>query len=274
MRAEELIDFGKKIKKIRADKKLELKIISDETKININYLKSIEEGKFDFLPELYVRSFLKLYVKHLGEDASIFLNEYDSIKSDEQQLKVTVITDEELKNFKPPEQQHKLKNQISAIIEKIKPYLRQINFIWLAIGTIVVVLIIYSLISSGNKQQIISAGSTGKSLIDTQKMSKDIITPSLYSDKIFNNTKDLDLEIKAIERTWLQISVDDSVASDHIFDKGMILSWHAKEKFRIRIGNAAGVRMFLNGKDLGTLGEAGEVVNIDLTQHGIQNNSL
>ena len=59
MKEEELLEFGKKLKKLRHSKKIELKKIVEQTKININYLKNIEEGKFDFLPELYVRSFFK-----------------------------------------------------------------------------------------------------------------------------------------------------------------------------------------------------------------------
>lgn len=273
MKEEELLEFGKKLKKIREEKKLDLKKIADVTKININYLNCIEEGKYNFLPELYVRSFLKLYLRQLGKDTSHFLNEYDSIKTEEN-LKVTVISDEELKNIKQPKPPTPLRNQISNIIEKLKPYIRQINVFWLILGTIIVFLLVYSLLKTGNKQQIISAGSTGKSLVIPQQNSVDSISSSLYVQKIFHKTRDLDLELKALERTWLQISVDDSVARDHIFDGGMTHSWYAKEKFRLRIGNAAGVRLILNGKDLGPLGKAGEVVEVDLTENGIQNNSL
>ncbi|UCE05427.1 MAG: DUF4115 domain-containing protein [bacterium] len=270
MREEELLELGEKLKKTRDEKKIDLKKISDQTKININFLKSIEEGKFDFLPELYVRSFLKLYLEQLGEDASHFLNEYDSIKTDKE-LKVTVVTDEDLKNINKPKQ---LRNQISTMIEKLKPYIRQINLIWLGIGAVIVILVIYSLIKDRNNHQVVSAGSTGKLLIvEPQRNSLDTI-PSLPVEKIFNDNKDLNLELNALKKTWMQISVDDSVAKEHIFDNGMTYSWHAKKKFRLLIGNAGGIRLFLNGKNLGPLGKAGEVIKIDLTEDGIQNSSL
>ena len=270
MKEEELLEFGKKLKKLRHSKKIELKKIVEQTKININYLKNIEEGKFDFLPELYVRSFLKLYLQQIEEDVPGLLGEYDSIKS-APPLNVTVITDEDLKNIKKPGQ---FRSQVSTIIEKIKPYIRQMNVIWFVIGTIIIFFVVYSLVKDDNNQQLVSAGSTGQSFIEPVKNTVDTISSSLYVNKIFNKNSDLNLELKTLERTWLQISVDDSFARDHIFDSGMTYGWQAYDKFRLRIGNAAGVRLFLNGKDLGPLGETGEVIKIDLTENGIKNDSF
>jgi transcriptional regulator with XRE-family HTH domain len=270
LKTEELIAYGKKLKKIRQDKKLDLKKISEQTKININYLKDIEEGKFDFLPELYVRSFLKLYIQQLGEDTVIFLNEYDSFKSEEH-LKVRIVTDEELKDIKKGGH---FRSQISTIIEKVKPYIRQMNIIWLVGGVIIIFLVIYSMSRKESTPPIISAGSTGKSLIEHQKVILDTIPSVPYANNIFNKEKDLNLQLKALERTWLQISVDDSVAQEHIFDGGTTFNWRAKEKFRLRIGNAAGIRLILNGKDLGSLGKSGQVIRFDLTEEGIQNRFL
>jgi len=270
LKEEDLIKFGEKLKKTRNEKKIDLNQISDQTKININFLTNIEEGNFNFLPELYVRSFLKLYLQELGEDALDFLNEYDSIKTEEN-LKVTVVTDEDLKDIK---KQKLFRNQIATIIQKIKPYIRQINLIWLGIGAVIVFLVIYSLIKEKNNQQIISAGSTGQSFIEPQLNSADTTASFMRVNKVYNMKKELDLELKALERTWLQINIDDSVAEEHIFDSGMAHNWHAKEKFRLNIGNAAGIRLFLNGKDLGPLGNSGEVIKINLTEEGIQNSSL
>ncbi len=291
MREQELIDFGKKLKKIRNDKKLELKKLSELTKININYLKKIEEGQFDFLPKLYVRSFLKLYVQQLGEDWQGLLQEYDAIKAEtnkseeikpdviktekiksEKPLKVTVITDEDLKKTKKPGHLH---SQILTIIEKIKPYLRQMNIIWFALGVIIIFFAIYSLLKEKNDQPIISAGGViGESLIEPQSILPDTIAPSQDEKQVSQISQNLNLELKALETTWLQIIVDDSIAKELTFDSGTAHSWQAKEKFKLRVGNAAGIRLFLNGRDLGKLGDSGEVIKFDLTEAGIQSSSL
>lgn len=264
------MQLGEKLKQTREARSIELEHISNRTKININFLKDMEKGTFDFLPELYVRHFLKLYIRQLGEDTSKFLDEYDAITTGEE-LDVTIVTEEDIKDFIKPKQ---LRNQISHMIEKIKPYIRQLNFIWFAIGGLIIILIIYSLVKNGNDQQIMTAGSTNKSLMKVQKNSLDT-SSSLFANKLFNRKKELlVLELKALERTWLQISIDDSVAKEYLFESGMDSSWQAEEKFKLWVGNAAGIRLFLNGKDLGPLGQAGKVIKIDVAEDGIQNNSL
>ncbi len=291
MKDQELVAFSKKLKKIRQDKKIELKKISEQTKINIIYLKNIEEGQFDFLPKLYVRSFLKLYIQQLGEDWTSLLIEYDAIKSEgikseedkseiiksdkiksEKTLKVKVVTDEDLKKIKKPGH---LRKQIETVIEKIKPYLRQMNIIWFGLGVIIIFYVIYFLIKEEKDQPIISAGGAiGEALVEPQPNLLDTIATEQDVNKISDVSHDLNLELKALETTWLQIVVDDSVAKELTFNRGTAHKWRAKEKFKLRIGNAAGIRLFLNGQDLGKLGDSGEVIKFDLTENGIQISSL
>ena len=42
----------------------------------------------------------------------------------------------------------------------------------------------------------------------------------------------------------------------------MTLTLEANEKFVIKVGNAGGTKLFLNGKDLGVLGPPGKVTDI------------
>ena len=51
--------FFEELKKQRISQDIELNEISNRTKINLEYLESIEKGDFDFLPYIYVRLFLK-----------------------------------------------------------------------------------------------------------------------------------------------------------------------------------------------------------------------
>lgn len=264
----DLMQLGEKIQLARQERKISLKNIAEQTKINVEFLKSMEEGRFDFLPDLYVRNFLKLFVQQLGQDSFDILNEYDNIiRKDEPEIQT--VTDEDLKNFKPPKD---LRKQFSEIIEKLKPYIRQMNVLWFIMGAIVIVLAVYSLVQERDNQQVIRAGTARTSLVETKAIPVD--TPKTVKQNLFHASQELSLEITALERTWLQISVDDSSAREHIFDNGMRHTWMAKERFNLLIGNGSGVRLSLNGKDLGPLGDAGEVIRIDVTENGIRNNSL
>ena len=271
MNRTDLMQLGEKIQLARQESKISLKNIAEQTKINVEFLKSMEEGRFDFLPDLYVRNFLKLFVQQLGQDSFDILNEYDKItQQDEPEIEtVTTVTDEDLKNFKPPKD---LRKQFSDIIEKIKPYIRQMNVLWFILGALVIVLAVYSLVQERDNQQVIRAGTSRTSLVETKNTPVD--TPKAVKQNLFRTSHELSLELTALERTWLQISVDDSSAKEHIFDNGMQHTWLAKERFNLLIGNGSGVRLSLNGKDLGPLGDSGEVIRIDVTENGVRNNSL
>ena len=60
--------FFEELKKLRISQDIELSEISNRTKINLEYLESIEKGSFDFLPYIYVRLFLKAYCSEIGSD--------------------------------------------------------------------------------------------------------------------------------------------------------------------------------------------------------------
>ena len=264
----DLMQLGEKIQQTRKSKNIALENIADETKINIDFLKSMEQGRFDFLPELYVRSFLKLYVRKLGQDSFDILNEYDEI-TQKKEPEIQTVTDEDLKKFSPKKH---LRSQISDIIEKIKPLIRQINLLWLVLGAVGIALVIYSLVQDRSNQQIFRAGAARSSLVEIK--SNSVESPARVKQNLFQDSKELILELTALERTWLQISVDDSSAREHIFDNGMRHTWQAKERFNVLIGNGSGVRLSLNGKDLGPLGNPNKVVRLNITEHGVRNSSL
>jgi cytoskeletal protein RodZ len=65
------LTLGEKLKKLRSDKRIALNEISRVTKIRLEYLQCLEDGKYDELPaDVYVRGFLKSYGDFLGVDES------------------------------------------------------------------------------------------------------------------------------------------------------------------------------------------------------------
>tara|TARA_B100002051_G_C16737449_1_gene642103 strand:- start:1213 stop:1650 length:438 start_codon:yes stop_codon:yes gene_type:complete len=64
------------LKEKRKTKQISLKEMSEYTKINIGYLESLESGKFDTLPNVYTRLFLRSYCEYIGLDSKEILDEY------------------------------------------------------------------------------------------------------------------------------------------------------------------------------------------------------
>lgn len=60
--------FYRELKNLRDQQKIDLSEVSNRTKININFLESIEKGDFSFLPHSYVRLFVRAYAIEIGAE--------------------------------------------------------------------------------------------------------------------------------------------------------------------------------------------------------------
>lgn len=68
------------------------------------------------------------------------------------------------------------------------------------------------------------------------------------------------LVLKASERTWVQIKDGDAPPFDFILSQGETYTRRTPNQVTILLGNAGTVSVTFDGKELGTLGEAGAVV--------------
>ena len=55
--------------------------------------------------------------------------------------------------------------------------------------------------------------------------------------------------------------MDGQAAFEGTVEKGKEMSWKGKESVEIRAGNAGGIQVTFNGKDMGTLGEVGQIAD-------------
>jgi transcriptional regulator with XRE-family HTH domain len=72
--------LAEEFKQARIKSNLTLNQLAVKTRIDIKFLEAIEEGNFSFLPELYVKAFLKEFANVVGLDADIVLKKYVAAK--------------------------------------------------------------------------------------------------------------------------------------------------------------------------------------------------
>jgi hypothetical protein len=72
--------------------------------------------------------------------------------------------------------------------------------------------------------------------------------------------KPLQLYIIAQQRAWMRIVADGKEKFSGRVSPGNVYSFSGEESMELITGNAAGLRVYYNQTDLGTLGNAGEVV--------------
>ncbi len=72
--------LAEELKEARIKSNLTLKQLSVRTRIDLKFLEAIEEGNLSFLPDLYVKAFIKEYADVVGLDPEIMLKKYEAAK--------------------------------------------------------------------------------------------------------------------------------------------------------------------------------------------------
>ena len=77
-------NFGKALKQLRESKNIDLEQISSFTKVSINDLNNLEAGNFSFTSMIYIKLFLREYVKYIDQQqVDQIMNQFDQINDSE-----------------------------------------------------------------------------------------------------------------------------------------------------------------------------------------------
>lgn len=235
------------LKKRRIESGKTLEEIAEHTKIKKSYLKLIEEGKFDELPiELYTRAYIKTYAKFLGVDASPILKDYDEYLKSKKQT-VTQIQPASVREFP----------------DKKFTFLKKLPNWSITAGIIfTVILLIILLIQFEKKEPTIPPPPpvTKQTMPEIPKVEEKTQPQQELS------TNKQKLEIEATDKVWMRITIDDKEKKEFLLNPGQKIELQANKAFKLHIGNAGGVKILFNNKELGKLGETGQVVYLNLPQ--------
>ncbi len=72
------------------------------------------------------------------------------------------------------------------------------------------------------------------------------------------------LQARTTQTTWLRITIDEMQEREYLLQPGEQVTWTASMGYKLHIGNAAGLQLFLNDKPIEVLGESGRVVRLVL----------
>jgi hypothetical protein len=69
------------------------------------------------------------------------------------------------------------------------------------------------------------------------------------------------LELVFTDTSWIQVTMDGVRQFQGELETGTHRSWYGEERAELRVGNAGAVLVTVNGQNLGTLGDSGDVVD-------------
>ncbi|KAA3611004.1 MAG: helix-turn-helix domain-containing protein [Calditrichaeota bacterium] len=267
--------ISKEITKTRRELKLSIKEVSTKLRINPEFLKKIEAGDMEFLPLPYVRAFVKSYADFLKMDGHAVLESWaeDDGTGDEKSPTTHV---------KKPKVESDLSELDSQSAHQSNPEpknkVRKEILIGAGLATVVVIIILISALSEQSPPPIQAT------LEDEQPVEQipfEEVLQEVNQDKTEAEVKTLapvvkpvkevlNLRIAATDSVWVKVIIDELDESEAIFAPGHVRSFQALEQFHLQIGNAAGIKLYLNEKELGQIGRSGQVRYITVDHEGIK----
>ena len=277
--------LGKFLKDQRESRKISLREVAKNTRVREHILKAIEENQTDLLPAAtYVKGFLLAYAKYLRLDANDVLLRYERDLKGEPAV--------------PPSPQPVKSKQKASAPPPSKPkqkILWNTKQTWVVVGVIVasvVIFFFFSPYSSTPPMEPVPGKSVEEKLgvapappapattrlseenrVVEEKRSRAPSAPVAATTSV-QEKKSVSVALKATEETWVSLQVDDQPEKEMIFKPRDGISVQTANRIRMKLGNAGGVDLILNGKPLEKFGKSGEVVTLVFTPQGVEVNPV
>jgi cytoskeleton protein RodZ len=237
----ELSMIGQLLKDKREEKSLSIEYVSNNLCLQKSIIESIEHGNWANLPHLvYVKGYIKKYSKLLGNYDQILPYLVDNY----------LYMDNEKAN-------NKINDKIKKKTKHFYIHKRISKTIYIYSAIIILIL--------------------GFFIFDKMQKDRSEISKLENAVQIANSINDVDIKrnmpdfvdtkkllITCHERTWISAIIDDTEKKEFILKPQEVVMFNAKEKFDLLIGNAGGVKLILNGKDMGFTGENSQVKRVTI----------
>ena len=277
--------FSEELKEARINKELSLQQIAARTRIDLKFLENLENGNFAFLPELYIKAFIREYAKLVGLDEKITLKKFDAAKrgkaydelgnteDDTKKLKL-----EEVKQSKPQSDtpsytptfkafdSSNQQTETSSELAKKKKLL-----IGIAIGIVIIFAIVYFAFIKGSSDIIVSEKPYDQVQKDNEERFTTETQKPAVADSIFVVKSDsLSLVLKSNDASWIKILIDGTKTEEFTLSPNSYKEVKALNNYRMTIGNAGAIQIKLNNRPLNFFGNKNEVKYVSIDSTGLQ----
>ncbi len=241
------------LKQAREKLNLSLEDISTATRINIKFLKAIEDGNFNFLNDVYVRAFIRSYAKEVGLDPEDCIRKYSEVVLPEK-------TEVETQKSSPlPESTQKVR------LPKQKGVSNTTILIIISLFIVFALIITLNLFENDVNKDFDKEVSFQEAVkkIEQAQLNSD---SSIYVDStavlpaLSGGLDSLILSISTLESAWISVLIDGKIKNEILLMPNKSIQWKAADNFTLTTGNAGALNIKLNNKSIPTIGKRGAVV--------------
>lgn len=255
--------IGDLLRRERERQNLSIKDIEKATSIRALYIDAIEKGEYKTLPgEVYAKGFVRNYANYLELNANEIVNAFNEEMHPQEELQESAGSSsaEEARQEQSAERNReeyrgpKITSLESYPMEKSSHGVRNA----LMVAAAVFVVAFAALIAFGGDEEPSAPAPRAKT--QTQQGQKQTeAAPKPAADGV-------EVKLSFTDRCWTEVVVDGKTEFEGTAEKGKVLTLKGKDKVRITAGNAGALHYSLNGKDMGAIGQKGEVVEKTFTK--------
>ena len=260
--------LSEELKAARIRAGITLQQLANKTRIDIKFLEYIEDGNFSFLPELYVKAFLKEYIKFVGLDEKLIFKKYEASKQGKEYIeppqetiidRIKELKEERIEtekdspyskpiNYRPPPLVAKSNKPVNTFfMDK-----RNVLIISVVGGILVLLVAVYLLIVKKSPDIIVEK--PYDELVNESKEryieDEPVKTPG---DSLTNSSAKSDslrLLITASDSCWVKALIDSTKKEEFKLYPHNRKLISAASNFQITFGNSHGIQLQLNDKSL------------------------
>lgn len=271
---EDLKILALELKSTREANNISLQAIFNRTRIDIKFLKAIEDGSFNVIDEIFIKAFLKEYASSVGLNQEEVIKKYElakqgRLKDFEDSSSISTVeakSEKANKVFVSPE----LEDQVQKLDSNSS---KQFLVVVIGISFLVIIALLYMLFIK-NRDAIIVQQRPFEDIQeelknDDDKARFDYLLSDSGSTEVMNRAK-LKLQITADSRVWMRVVIDKENQDEFFLEKDSSKVLNAFHNYSILIGNAGAVRFSLNGKPLNFTAARGEIKNISIDSSGLK----
>jgi cytoskeleton protein RodZ len=277
-------ELGVRLREARENKGITLQQAEEVTHIRGGLLRALEEGRYQGLPgDVYGRGLVRNYARFLGVDAEAAVQEYMQ-HTGQPQVALPQVLDEPLA---PP------RRNVGWIVSLLVAAVL-LAAVWYAYSTLVVdrglrvqslwplvlttptAMPVSTVAASGEATPVPSptplptdniTGLSPEAAPTVRPTATTIALPTRKPVVVASPTPlaGVSIEALALADTYVEVTTDGQRIYTGIMRPNDTAQWRADRTIALRVGNAGGLQLLVNGVDAGALGTSGQVINLVYT---------
>lgn len=255
--------FAEELREHREKSGITIQQIASKTKIDKKFLEAIDQGNFSFLPDLYVKAFIKEYANVIGLDEKETIKKFLIAREGKDYNEVLEQEKLEVEKSKEQKEQEVIQPKQSVKSADAKSYYddslnekepqdsdsdkTKLFYIAIAGSAIFIIVLLCIFIFNKTDEIIVEETPIEEIVSDNSQRFEEEKT---NSNEAIMTTDSLILEIFSSETTWVNIQPDNAQAVEFILYPNSSKKISAQSTIAATVGNSGGVLLKLNNNPI------------------------